>query len=155
MTSDLRQSLSRYVDGGWVDVARDDSPRGLLVPAYLVLASSGMIVPPRSEVQVTSRCYRPFRAHKMIVAEASARFDLLDLKIGNRSQFQREASIPLRDHAGWIMGRREEVQPYSIKWPLEVCPFGAEVVARAIISDGNKEDLGAEFEIVLLGEALS
>jgi hypothetical protein len=158
MTPDLQRVLGRYVDSGWVDANRgvDERPvalRGFVIPAYLVLASD-ILVQPRSEVQVTARCYQPFRAHKMIVAEDSARFDLVDLKVGVRSQFTRAQSIPLREHVALVSGVRHEVRPDPIRWPLDTCACGSEVSARAIIADGCEEDHGANFEIVLLGETV-
>lgn len=156
MTPDLERVLERYVESGWVDASRGDEPpaalRGFVVPAYLVLASD-FLVRPRSEVQVTTRCYRSFRAHKMVVAEDSACFDLVDLKVGFRSQFTRAQSIALRAHVVTLSGVREAVKPDPIRWPLDACGCGSEVSARAVIPDGCEEDHGANFEIVLLGEA--
>ena len=158
MTPDFQRVLTHYIDGGWADANRssddDKFERGRPRSAYLLLTSCGMVIQPRSEVQVTTRCYRPFRAHKMVVAEDSARFDLTDLKVGFRSQLTQALPIPLRGCAGHVRGHREEVQPTPICWPLEVCAYGAEVSARAIIAAGREEDPGAEFEIVLLGEAV-
>lgn len=156
MTLDLQRVLALYVEAGWVDASLAP-PVGTKIKtgqfrgAYLVLASS-MMVWPGSEVQVTARCWWPFKAHKMIVAEDSARFDLIDLSIGNHSQFTRLGNIPLCDHVGIVCGRREEVRPEPIRWPLSVCTYGGDASVRAIIRDGK--DPGAEFEIVLLGEAI-
>jgi hypothetical protein len=155
MTSDLQHVLGRYVERGWIDATIGDvfkqrRPRA----AYLLLSSGGMLVPPLSEVQVTARCYRPFRAHKMVVAEGSARFDLTDLKVGFRSQLTRADNVSLRTCAGFVRGEREEVRPDPIRWPLEVCTWGSEVCVRAIMSEGRAEDPGIEFEIILLGEAV-
>ncbi len=153
MTPDLQHALSRYVDGGWVDVSRDRRPPNKgdrSHPAYLILASN-MVVWPGAEVQVTSRSWWPFRAHKMIVAEGSASFDLVDLMIGNRSQLSRAENVPLREYVGFVCGRREEVQPSSIRWPLDVCTYGGDAIVRAILPG---EGPPAEFEIVLLGEAV-
>lgn len=162
MTPDLEHVLARYVESGWLDANRgslrrgaDESPaalRGFVVPAYLVLASD-FLVRPRSEVQVTTRCYRSFRAHKMVVAEDSACFDLVDLKVGTRSQLTRAESIALRAHVVTVSGVREEVRPDLIRWPLDACGCGSEVSVLAIIPDGCEEDPGAIFEVVLLGEA--
>jgi hypothetical protein len=156
MTPDLQHVLGRYVERGWIDAAIGDDvfkqrrPRA----AYLLLTSVDMLVPPLSEVQVTTRCYRPFRAHKMVVAEGSARFDLTDLKVGFRSQFAQAQNISLRACAGFVHGKREEVRPDPIRWPLEVCTWGSEVSVGAIIPEGRAEDPGVEFEIILLGEAV-
>jgi hypothetical protein len=153
VTPDLQRALSRYADSGWVDANRDAAERsttrrGFVVPAYLVLASD-ILVHPRSEVQVTTRCYQSFRANKMVVTEGTARFDLVDLKVGFRSQFTRAQSLPLREHVA-LSG----VRPDLIRWPLDTCACGSEVSARAIIPDGCEEDHGAVFEVVLLGETV-
>lgn len=159
MTPDLQHVLDRYINCGWADANHSaagdnvDGSGGQLRPAYLLLSSS-MAVLPRSEVQVTTRCYRPFRAHKMVIAEDSARFSLKDLKVHNRSQFARAEDIPLRDHVAIVCGVRQEVQPEPIRWPLEVCAYCADVSVCAIIPEGREDDPGAEFEIVLLGEAV-
>lgn len=159
MTPDLQHVLDQYISCGWADASRssddDEVPgHGRLHPAYLLLSSQGLTIQPRSEVQVTARCYRPFRAHKMIVAEDSGRFNLTDLKVGYRSQFARAEDISLREHVAPVCGMRPEVQPDPIRWPLEACAYGSEVSALAIIPDGREEDPGVEFEIVLLGEAV-
>ena len=159
MTPDFLQVLQDHTVSR-IDASRSDvvhHPREgrpfLALPAYLVLASTGMRVPPRSEVQVTHRCQLPFRANYMVVAADTGRFSLLDLKIGHRSQFTRDESIALRDFVGFYCGKREAVRPDPIQWPLEVCGCSSEVVARAIIPDGDDADLGVEFEILLIGEA--
>lgn len=155
-TPDLQRVLEHYISCGWVDVSHGigDEAAGLR-PAYLLLTSLGTTIQPLSEVQVTARCYRPFRAYKMVVAEDSGRFDLIDLKISYRSQFVRDQALSLREHVYLVMGSRAEVQPDLIRWPLESCLYGAEVSVRAIIPDSREEDPGAKFEIVLLGEAVS
>ena len=158
MTPDLQRVLGLYVGRGWANanhsgVSDEVFGNGRLRPAYLLL-SSGMTIQPLSEFQVTTRCYRPFRAHKMIVAEDSGRFNLTDLKVGNRSQFARAQDIPLRAYVALVRGARQEAQPDLIRWPLETCTYGSEVSVRAIIPEGHEEDPGTEFEIVLLGEAV-
>jgi hypothetical protein len=115
----------------------------------LVIAS-GMRVPPLSEVQVTTRChYRPFRGRRLVIAsDATRRFDLIDLKIMYRSQFRRDEVLSLRVCV-------DEATPGSIQWPLEICGAGIEISARAIIparEAGEDNDLGAEFEMILIGE---
>lgn len=149
--------LTRYVDRGWFDAGgdarlRDDfswapPPRS----AYLVIAS-GMRIPPLSEVQVTTLChYRAFRGRQLIVAsDATRRFDLVDLKVMHRSQFRRAEDLSLRACVG-------EAAPELIQWPLEICSAGSEIVARAIIparEAGGEDDLGAEFELILIGEVV-
>ena len=151
MTPDLQRALAHYVEGGWVDAsfhAYHGHERQKL-SAYLVLVS-GMAVWPGGEVQVTARCGRPFRAHKMIVAEDSSRFDIVDLAVGNLSQFTRAEDIPLRSYVGLVCGRREEVRPEPIRWPLEVCTLSMDMIVRAT-NRGSEE---AEFEVVLLGEVV-
>ncbi len=155
MTPDFQQILQDHA-ASRVDASRGDvsRPRGVH-PAYLVLASCDMRVTPQSEVQVTMRPQLSFRANYMVVATDTGRFTLLDLKIGFRSQFARDEGIVLGDFVGFYCGKREVVRPEPIQWPLEVCGISSEVVARAIIPVGRGvEDLGAEFEILLLGEAL-
>ena len=150
--------LARYADRGWFDAAGDDRLRYDLIsrsrllprPAYLVIATSGMLVLPLSEVQVTTRCYyRPFRGMQLVVAsEATRRFDLIDLKVMHRSQFRRDESLPL---SACI----DEATPELIRWPLDICQATAEISVRAIIpapADGE-DDLGAVFEMILLGES--
>ena len=157
MTPDLEHVLRPYIQSGWIDVTQGHSTAGFssqLRPAYLLLSSGGMLIQPRSEVQVSTRCYHLFRAHKMIVAEDSGRFDLMDLKVNFRSQFSHAQDLPLREHVALVRGRRSEVKPAPIRWPLEVCTYASEVIARAIIPEGLEEDLGVEFEIVLLGEVV-
>lgn len=158
MTPDLVRVLDPYVQSGWVDVSRSRSPDevgrapGFVASAYLVIASDSL-VPPRVEVQVTTgRCCQPFRARAMIVPEGSARFDLVDLKVGFRSQFTRAENLPLREHVR--SGVRREVRPDPIRWPLDACACGFDVSARAIIADGCEEDHGTVFEMVLLGETV-
>lgn len=149
--------LARYADRGWFDAAndprlRDDySPWKLPRPAYLVIAS-GVLVPPASEVQVTTRCnYRTFRGRWLaVMSEAARRFDLVDLKVRYRSQFRRDEALSLR-------GCVDEASLELIQWLLEICGSGDEVSARAIIPTctiGEENDLGAVFEIILLGEVL-
>lgn len=157
-TPDLLSVLALYVESGWVNANRVPGVVAVpgavfVVPAYLVLASD-ILVRPRSEVQVTTRCYSPFRAHKMIVSEGSGRFDLVDLKVGLRSQFSRVQSVPLREHVARVGGAWHDMNPDPICWPLDLCACGSEVSARAIISDGCEEDHGANFEVVLLGETV-
>ena len=83
MTPALERALARYIESGWLDANRDHfddyALRGQTRPAYLVLATISMKVPPRSEVQVTARCHRSFRAHEMIITDGTARFNLIDL----------------------------------------------------------------------------
>lgn len=152
-----KRVLSRYVDRGWFDAAGDARLRDdffssrLPRPAYLVIAS-GMQVPPLSEVQVTARCnYRAFRGRQMTVASGAARrFDLIDLKVMYHSQFRREESLPLHTCV-------DEVAPELIQWPLDVCRSGVEISVHAIIPArvaGDKNDLGAAFEMILLGEVI-
>jgi hypothetical protein len=156
MSPDGQRALARYVDRGWFDAAgdarlRDDDSRSLLPrPAYLVIASSGMWIPPLSEVQVTTRInYRAFRGRRLVVAsDATRRFDLLDLKVLHRSQFRRAEDLPLRTCVG-------ESAPELIQWPLEVCGASGDIVIRAIIprrEAGGEEDLGVDFEMILIGE---
>ena len=151
MTPALESALARYINSGWLDANRDhfddDALRGALMPAYVVLSSISMKVAPRSEVQVTARCHRLFRAHKMIITDETRRFDLLDLKVGNRSQFKRAEDVKLRGYRA-----NTELRPESIRWPLELCPYGADVSIRAIIPEGSDDDPEAGFELVLLGE---
>ena len=159
MTPDLQRVLGLYVGCGWANanhssVNDEVRVKGRLRPAYLLLSSSGMAIKPLSEVHVATRCYWSFRAHKIVVVEDSGRFNLTDLKVGYRSQFMRAQDIPLREHVALVCGARQEVRPDPIRWPLEVCAWGSEVSARAIIPDGCEEDPGTEFEIVLLGEAV-
>jgi hypothetical protein len=163
-----QQTLSRYVNRGWLNAAgdarlrddHDDVPRDhrwpfswkYPRPAYLVIAS-GMMILPSSEVQVTTRChYRAFRGRQLVVVSDDARnFDLLDLKVMYRSQFRRDAILPLR-------GCADEATPELIQWPLEVCGAGVEIVASAIIPQAvaatAATELGARFEIMLIGEVL-
>jgi len=155
MTPDLQRVIGRYIESGWVDVhdirINDDARMKGLRSAYLLLSSLGTSIQPLSEVQVTTRCYWSFRAHKMVVAEDSGRFNLTDLKINYQSQFMRAQDMPLREHVALVRGVRQEVQPDPIRWPLKVCAWGSEVSAQAIIPEGRE---AAEFEIVLLGEAV-
>lgn len=149
-------ALVRYADRGWFDAAgdhrlRDDFSRSRLPrPAYLVIAS-GMQVLPLSEVQITTRCnYRAFRGTQLIVAsEMTRRFDLIDLKVLHRSQFRRGEPLPLRAYI-------DEVTSELIQWPLDICSAGVEISARTIISARatEDEDLGAAFEMILLGEVI-
>ena len=156
MTPDLQRVLELYVSRGWADANHSSADNKMFGkrPAYLLLSSFGTTIQPLSEVQITMRCYRTFRAHKMVVAEDSGRFNLTDLKVGYQSQFMRVQDIPLREHVALVCGARQEVQPDPIRWPLEACMVGSEVSMRAIIPDGREEDPGVEFEIVLLGEAV-
>lgn len=158
MSPEGQRTLARYVDRGWFDAAGDNRLRDgfpssssqLPLPAYLVIAS-GMRILPSSEVQVTTRCnYRPFRGRQIVVMSDGARlFDLLDLKVVHRSQFRRDAALSLRDCT-------DEATPELIRWPLEVCGPGAEVVVRAIIpaqaAAPMDDDLGARLEMMLIGE---
>lgn len=117
--------------------------------AYLVLASCDMRVLPLFEVQVTALCYQPFRGRRLVVgSSAMRRFDLRDLKVRFRSQFRRAEDLPLRACKG-------EAAPDLIQWPLEVCGVSEEISAHAIIparEAGEENDLGAEFEMILIGE---
>jgi hypothetical protein len=61
-----------------------------------------------------------------------------------------ERTVTARRHLH--LGARQN--PLMIRWPLDVCSYGSEVSVRAIIPDGDEEDPGVAFEIVLLGEAL-
>jgi hypothetical protein len=111
-----------------------------------------MRVPPLSEVQVTTLChYRAFRGRRLVVAsDATRRFDLVDLKVRHRSQFRRDEPLPLRACV-------DEAAPALIQWPLEICGAGVEIVIRAIISQrevAGETDLGEEFAMILLGEAV-
>jgi hypothetical protein len=155
MISDLQRILQRYIESGWIDVNRpapDATAANGPHAGYLVLATNGMKIQPPEEVQVTARCEcRGFRAHKMVVSEDGGRFMLADLKVGNRSQFTRDQNIALRECVAGMMGNRLEAQPDPIRWPLEVCTYNQDVVARAILAEGSEE---AEFEIVLLGEVV-
>jgi hypothetical protein len=149
--------LACYVDRGWFDAngdtrLRDDFSRSVPPrPAYLVIAS-GMLVLPRSEVQITARCnYRSFRCTQLVVAsEMTRRFDLIDLKVMYRSQFRSGESLPLRDYV-------DEATPELIQWPLDICRVGGEISAHAIIpahASEEEADLGAAFELILLGEVI-
>jgi hypothetical protein len=154
LSSEGQQLLSRYTKRGWFDAAgderlRDDTSSSQLPrPAYLVIASN-MVVPPLSEVQITTRCaYRPFRGRCLVVSDAARRFDLLDLKVRYRSQFRRGEVLSLHTCVG-------EATPELIRWPLEVCEAHAEICVRAVIPEGAAEDeLGAWFEMILLGEVI-
>ena len=111
-----------------------------------------MRVSPLSEAQVTTRCnYRAFRGRRLVVAsDATRRFDLIDLKVMHRSQFRRAEALSLRTCVG-------EAAPELIRWPLETCGAGVEIVARAIISAREaieEDDLGAALELILIGEVL-
>jgi hypothetical protein len=158
MTPDLQHVLGRYIDCGWVDAHDSRSNEDTLMkgvrPAYLLLSSLGTSIQPLTEVQVTTRCYWSFRAHKMVVAEDSGRFNLTDLKINYQSQFMHAQAVLLREHVARVRGVRQEVRPDPIRWPLNVCAWGSEVSALAIIPEGREEDPGAEFEVVLLGEVV-
>jgi hypothetical protein len=147
LSPEAQQKLARYADRGWFDAGGDPGASSRLPrPAYLALAS-GMQVLPSSEVQVTTRCYRAFRGQRLVVLSGAARrFDLLDLKIRYRSQFRRDEALPLRDCL-------DEAAPELIRWPLDVCGVGSDVVVRAIIpSQTTDEDPGAAFEMLLIGE---
>lgn len=151
-----QETLARYATRGWFDA--NDDPRlrdvntsswDLPRPAYLVIAS-GMLVLPGSSVQVTTRCNdRSFRCWQLaVMSEASRRFDLLDLKVGFRSQFLKDESLPLRDCIG-------EASPGPIQWPLETCKKYDEVSVCAIIpAPLGEEDPGALLEVILLGEVV-
>lgn len=150
-----QQLLARYVDRGWFDAAGDDRlrddfpPSQLPRPAYLVILSLTPPVPPLSEVQVTTRCnYRAFRGRRVVVSEASRRFDLTDLKVMYRSQFRRAEPLPLR----FLV---DEAAPELIQWPLEICRHGEEISAHAIIpARVAEDDPGAVFEMILIGEVI-
>lgn len=154
LSTEAQQLIASYVDRGWIDatgnsactdVSRDPVPR----PAYLVIAS-GIRVLPGSEVQVTTRLYRWFRGRKLaVVSRAARRFDLIDLKISNLSQFCRGEALPLGDFA-------DEAAPELIQWPLKTCGPGDEVSVRTIIPtpESGEDRLGAEFEMILIGEGL-
>lgn len=156
LSSEGQQMLARYADRNWFNAAGDDRLRNdysswrFPRPAYLVLAS-GFVLPPLSEVQVTTRChYRPFRGRQLVVSDAARRFDLIDLKVMHRSQFRRDETLPLHDCT-------DEATPELIQWPLYMCSAGFDVVARAIIPTRvaeEEEDLGASFEMILIGEVI-
>ena len=161
MSPEGRRAIARYADRGWFDAGGDarldarlrdlGAAPQLPQPAYLVLAS-GLVVPPLSEVQVTTRGhYRAFRGRQLVVASAATRrFDLIDLSVAQRSQFHRAEALALRSCA-------DEGAPELIQWPLELCRSGGEVVARAIIfarESGAEDDDGAELELILIGEVL-
>lgn len=154
MTPEMQQAIARYADRGWIDVNRSDTtswssrpsrPR----PAYLVLVSFDMRVPPLSEAQITTRCEQPFRGTRLVIgSDATRRFDLVDLKVMFWSQFRRAEDLPLRNCVG-------EAAPELIQWPLDMCGVGGEICVRAIIPPreaGGEGDLGEEFEMLLLGE---
>lgn len=154
LSAEGQETLARYADRGWFDANNDPRLRGdrsrweLPRPAYLVLAS-GVLVLPTSSVQVTTRCnHRAFRGRQLVVmSEASRRFALLDLKVGFRSQFPKDAPVPLRGCVG-------ETTPPPIRWPLEVCNMHGEVSVCAIIPVPSEDDPGAALEVILLGEVL-
>jgi hypothetical protein len=157
MSPEGQQMLARYTDRGWFNAAGDtrlraDASRLESVPprpAYLLFAS-GMLVFPSSEVQVTTRCnYRPFRGRRLVVAsDAARRFDLIDLKVMYQSQFHRNESLPLHSCV-------DEATPELIQWPLDICGEGGEISIRAIIPEAvGEDDLGAAFEMILLGEVI-
>lgn len=153
MTPEMQQALARYTDRGWLDANRPGTTSGSRRPrpAYVVLASCDMHVLQLSEVQVTMRCYQAFRGTRLVVgSDATRRFDLVDLKVLFRSQFRRAEDLPLRACVG-------EVAPELIRWPLEICGEGDEISARAIIPQREvrgEGDLGANFEMILLGEVV-
>jgi hypothetical protein len=145
MSPELQHALVPYAT--WINAAIDeDALSRTSRPAYLIFAS-GMTVLPGQEVQIMRRCYRPFRAYEMLVAsDSTRRFHLRDLKVGNFSQFLKAEDLPLRDFFG-------ERAPDLMGWPLEVCPFGGDFSVRAI-RDKSEDDLGGEFELILLGETV-
>jgi hypothetical protein len=158
MSPEGQQTLKLYADRGWFDAANDprlrddDSPWEFPRPAYLVIASGNVLVRPASGVQVTARCnYRAFRGRCLVVmSEAATRFDLLDLKVGFRSQFCKDEPLPLRGCVG-------EATPAPIQWPLETCKARSEISLHAVIPVSGAEgdaDPGAVFEVILLGEVL-
>lgn len=157
LSSEGQRVLARYVDQGWFDATAEhdsSSSQACLRPGYLVISTgmgaSGMLIAPLSEVQITSRrCTRAFRGRQLIVAsEATRRFDLLDLKVRYRSQFHRAEPLSLRTCI-------DETEPDLIQWPMEVCRAGDDFNITAIISEreaGEAGDLGAAFELILLGD---
>ena len=155
MSPEYQRTLARYVDRGWFNAAgdnrlRDEGSRSRLPrPAYLVFASGTQVLP-SCEIQITARCnYQAFRGTQLVVAsELSRRFDLIDLKILHRSQFRRDERLALRDCV-------DEATPELIQWPLDVCTPAMDVSVHAIISArASEDDLGAVFEMILLGEVL-
>jgi hypothetical protein len=155
MSPSMKRLITGYADRGWSDAnessSRADSrPQSAFRPqsAYLAIAS-GMRILPVSEVQMTTRCHRVFRgSHLVVGTEASRRFDLLDLKVGFRSQFRREESLALRTCV-------DEAAPELIQWPLRICGVGGEIVVRAIIparETHGDDDAGEVFEMLVLGE---
>lgn len=154
VTSEMQQLISHYADRGWLDVHHPASVAFNPLytrPGYLILTSLGSRVSPLSEVQITTRCYQPFRGRKMIVgSEATRRFNLNDLKIEFRSQFRSDEPLLLRSIIG-------EAEPALIQWPLEICGAGGEISIRASIpvhEAGADGDLGEVFEMILLGEVM-
>ena len=156
MSPEGERTLARYAKRGWFNAAgdsrlRDDTSRSVPPrPAYLVFAT-GMQVSPLCEAQITTRCcYRAFRGTRLVVASTETRrFDLIDLKVLHRSQFRRGESLPLRTCV-------EESAPELIQWPLDVCGMSAEIVVCARIPAPKEEenDLGAAFDMILLGEVI-
>lgn len=148
MTPDLRARAAGLATSGWVDVASAVRPRSFGVMAYLLLASE-FVVPSYSMVQVTLRCWRPFRVRWMVVSEGAERFDLVDLKVSRRSQFTSGKAVSLRPPAGGTSWKWSPVAPDRIRWPLDVWG-GDDVSVTALLADGHAD--GASFEVLLLGE---
>jgi hypothetical protein len=148
-TCAMKQVIMKYVDCGWLDANVAVPSIGHIRPAFLLLAS-WMRVYPQSEVLITERCHQTFKGTRLIVSDTSRRFDLVDLKIGFRSQFRRAERLAL----GSCLG---EAAPELIRWPLEVCGEGGEISVSAIIPAQEARgdaDPGEAFEMLLLGEVL-
>jgi hypothetical protein len=154
---EMRNLIAEYAERGWFDAnkaapwteveAAYRSAMALTRPAYLRISSRALVCPLVS-VQITERCHQTFRCNRMIVT--SPRFDLVDLKIGRRSQFQRADDLVLRTCVG-------EVTPELFQWPLEICRADDEVSVCARIPEREilgTDDPGEAFEMLLLGEVL-